>query len=90
MSDLAEFIAGTNPTNALSLLRVTPPAATNRQVRLNWDTVPGRGYRILGSTDLTNWFTVVDWFRASNTLYAPVLSLSNQPPAMSLRLEVRP
>jgi hypothetical protein len=90
MSDLAEFIAGTNPTNALSLLRLSQPAATNGQVRLGWGTVPGRGYRILGSTDLTNWFAVVDWFRATNTTFDRVLTLSNQPPAMSLRLEVRP
>jgi hypothetical protein len=51
MNDLGEFRAGTNPTNAASLLRFATPLAPNPGVvRLDWPTVPCRAYRLARSS----------------------------------------
>ncbi len=53
MSDYAEFIAGTNPTNAASklvFLAVTPLA--NRRVQLDWAAIPGRLYQVQTASTL--------------------------------------
>jgi len=50
MSDYAEFIAGTNPTNAASklvFLGATP--LTNQLVQLEWAAIPGRLYQVQAS-----------------------------------------
>src|SRR5208337_4884309 len=54
-SNLAEFLAGTNPTNASSVLRLAaaPSAVPNRNP-LQWASVAGRSYRILSGTNLAS------------------------------------
>src|SRR5207247_7540731 len=55
-TDYAEFIAGTDPNNANSVLALAPPASQpNGSLAFNWPTVPGRAYRLEGSADLVNW-----------------------------------
>ena len=56
-SNLAEFLAGTNPTNSNSALRLTAlrAAGTNSAV-LEWPGVTGRYYRLLRGTNLLNGF----------------------------------
>jgi hypothetical protein len=55
-SNLAEFLAGTDPVSAASVLRLHPPRADpNAPVRVSWDTVPGHEYRMEISNDLRNW-----------------------------------
>jgi hypothetical protein len=44
MSNNAEFLAGTNPTNSASLLRITSLTVTGENVVVNWTTVGGKGY----------------------------------------------
>jgi subtilisin family serine protease len=53
MNNLAEWLAGTNPTNAASCLRLTllPPANTNGVV-LRWPSVAGKVYRLERATNL--------------------------------------
>ncbi|HEU6449264.1 MAG TPA: choice-of-anchor J domain-containing protein, partial [Verrucomicrobiae bacterium] len=64
MSDYAEFIAGTNPTNAASkFIFVSAVVQTNR-VQLKWSVIPGRLYQLDGSTDLINWTPVTGWQQA--------------------------
>ncbi|MEI6150678.1 MAG: hypothetical protein WCS01_16400, partial [bacterium] len=52
MDNLAEFLAGTDPSNALSRLEITAvsPAATGATVA--WRSAPLRMYRLMYSTNL--------------------------------------
>ena len=51
MSDYAEFIAGTNPTNAASkLIFLGATLLTNKLVQLEWAAIPGRLYQVQAST----------------------------------------
>jgi subtilisin family serine protease len=53
MSNLAEWLAGTNPTNSASNLRLTLSSATNATaVVLGWSSVAGKTYWLERSTNL--------------------------------------
>jgi hypothetical protein len=47
-----EWRAGTDPTNALSLLRLLPPAPLGPDLTVSWQSVPGRSYVLEGTMDL--------------------------------------
>jgi len=66
MTDAAEFIAGTIPTNAASKLVFTSALSrTNHDVSLKWAAVPGRLYRLHSATgNFTNWVPYSDWQQA--------------------------
>ena len=54
MSDYAEFIAGTNPTNAASrLVFLSATLQTNKQLQLQWAAIPGRLYQVEASAVLS-------------------------------------
>jgi hypothetical protein len=59
-SNLAEWLAGTNPTNATSCLWLSAPkaAATNGFV-LYWPSVAGKVYELQRATDLATGFNTV-------------------------------
>ncbi len=60
MSNLAEWIAGTNPTNAASCLRASVVSATNSNgVVVNWSSVTGKLYWLARSTNLETGFSTV-------------------------------
>jgi Bacterial TSP3 repeat len=67
MSDYAEFIAGTNPTNAASRFYFTQIAQTNRLVELEWTVVTNRLYQVNISTNLKSWSPVTVWSQASDS-----------------------
>jgi hypothetical protein len=53
MSDYAEFIAGTNPTNPASkLVFLSATLQTNKHFQLQWAAIPGRLYQIESSSSL--------------------------------------
>jgi hypothetical protein len=54
VSNQKEFLAGTDPTNAESVLR-TQFILTAQGWRLKWNTTPGYMYQIQLTTDLTTW-----------------------------------
>jgi hypothetical protein len=95
-SDCAEFIAGTNPTNALSSLRLQPPAPFFRagfpKLRFQWQASPGRAYQVQGLRfDFQGWDPLSEWIRAS----AGTIQWTNSAPdgvsePYLYRLEVRP
>jgi hypothetical protein len=65
MSDYAEFLAGTNPTNAASNLKIlTATRQADGHVALEWSAVPGRSYQLESSSDLNNWTPINDWTKA--------------------------
>jgi signal transduction histidine kinase len=89
-TDYAEFIAGTNPTLANSRLKTTATLLPDHSLRLDWESVSGRIYRVEGSLDGRNWSPVSDWLQAgssSMTFSRPPLS-SGAP--YLFRVEVRP
>jgi subtilisin family serine protease len=68
MSDYAEFIAGTNPTNAASkLFFLSTAVQTNRLVQLQWAAIPGRVYQLESSTNLVTWTPLTGWLQASGS-----------------------
>lgn len=90
MNDLAEFHAGTNPTNAASRLVLRTPVPTAGQLFLGWEAAPGRSYRVQGSADAAGWSGLTDWLRASGSaLSANVPQPTNGTPYL-FRLEVKP
>jgi subtilisin family serine protease len=57
MSNLAEWLAGTNPTNAASSLRLTLLSDSNSNgVVLSWPSVAGKTYWLARSTNLSTGF----------------------------------
>ena len=65
-SNLAEFIAGMNPTNAASRFVIHDAAVpTNGQFIVYWDSVTGRVYSVQWKPSLTNAFE----FMATNLVY---------------------
>jgi len=64
MSDAAEFIAGTNPTNAASRFIFLSNIETNQVLKLQWSAVPGRMYQVQSSTNLDSWVPASDWIQA--------------------------
>jgi len=87
-SDFAEFVAGTDPTNATSHLDVSVTPQPNELLRLQWPTSPGRSYRLECSSDMLLWEVVTPWTRANGSTLAQLL---NRPTAaMMYRVQVRP
>jgi subtilisin family serine protease len=76
MNNLAEWIAGTNPTNAASVLRLTLVSATNaNNIVVSWPSVAGKNYWLARSTNLSAGFnTIVDTNIAAT---APTNTLSD-------------
>jgi PKD repeat protein len=62
MSNLAEYIAGTDPTDSTSLLKlteaVTPPANPGEFI-IRWQSVTGRVYTLQATTNLMTGFTAL-------------------------------
>jgi GH25 family lysozyme M1 (1,4-beta-N-acetylmuramidase) len=46
MSNLSEYLAGTNPTNSASGFRMLAAVRTNNDIRLDWTTVGGHRYAV--------------------------------------------
>jgi len=51
MNNFGEYVAGTIPTNAASLLKVQNLGRTNHTVTVRWGSVVGKNYRVLYSTN---------------------------------------
>ena len=60
MNNLAEWTAGTNPTNVASVLRLTLVSATNaNNIVVSWPSVAGKNYWLQRSTNLLTGFNSV-------------------------------
>jgi hypothetical protein len=79
------------PPNAIAgLFRVTPQMLLNGQLRLEWPSAPGHGYRILGSADGTAWAPFSDWLRASGHTTGITLPPRTNGAPYLFRIEARP
>lgn len=57
VNNRTEFLAGTNPQNSASVLRLTI-GQTPQGWQVNWDAMPGLVYRLQVSTDFHDWSNV--------------------------------
>ena len=57
LTNLGEFLAGTDPLNPASAFRVQPfsRSPSPGQLQLSWESVAGKRYRVLASGDLLTW-----------------------------------
>ena len=90
MSDYAEFIAGTNPTNAASRFYFAKATQTNHLFQLEWTVVSNRLYQVSASTNLTSWPPVTDWLQASNDPTMSYIVTNAAGGAHFYRVQVRP
>jgi len=68
MSDYAEFIAGTNPTNAASRFYFTGESSvSNHLVSMHWTVATNRLYQINTSSNLMNWTPLTGWLQATDS-----------------------
>ena len=76
MSNLAEYLAGTNPTNDTSLLvlyQVVPDPAVPGQYVVYWQSATGRMYTVEGATNLVG--TNFDLILGTNIPATPMLNV---------------
>lgn len=91
--NLAEFLAGTVPTNSVSALRLTiSPSAPDGAAVLNWPSVAGRFYRVWQTTNLLSGWNI---FGQTNLSATPPLNLWTAAPPTGAastfyRLELEP
>ena len=89
MSDYAEFIAGTDPTNPDSNLRFVKEFQAGGQVTFQWSAIPGRIYQVESSTNLATWTPVTDWVQALSSPMSYTATNASQGHC-AFRVQVRP
>jgi hypothetical protein len=90
-SDLAEFLAGTNPTNALSNFHFNLPAReTNGAVTLTWTAAPGHAYLLESSTNGLDWTPRMDWTRSDGEAMSQTVPSGTLDSSELFRVKVHP
>jgi hypothetical protein len=91
MTDYAEFIAGTDPTDAASRFYFTGETIqSNRLVQMQWTVVTNRLYQVSVSTNLVSWLPVTDWLQASNDPTMNYTPTNSGDGSHFYRVQVRP
>jgi hypothetical protein len=89
-TDLAEFIAGTNPIQGDSYLALADPFPLSASlVRFSWPSAPGRAYQLQGRSGTDPWIPLSGWIRPPGD----VATVTRPPPSVDsffYRVEVRP
>ncbi len=75
-SNLDEFLAGTQPDDPTSLLRITHIAGGGSEI--TWASIPGRNYQVFTTTDINAPFVPLS---ATNTASSSLTSFTNTAPA---------
>ncbi len=90
-SDYCEFIAGTLPRVAGSVLRFdTATPLGDGRFQLGWPTAPGRSYRVLGSMDAHTWVEFTQWTRANTDRLTHTLPPLSGVGGHFFQIEVKP
>jgi hypothetical protein len=85
MSNLQEFLAGTNPTNSASALRVTSIVRTGSDVRVTWATIGGHTNVVQVAPDLSGSYSnvspnvIIPGTGATSTNYLDAGAVTNGP-----------
>jgi len=77
MSNAAEYIAGTDPTDIQSVLRLNASLDVGGHITISWTGVFGRIYRIQGSNNLENWVDLTAALQGTGTTMSVDDSASN-------------
>ncbi len=90
-SDLAEYQAGTNPTDRTSIMKTLKVSPDPAGAAATIQTVPGRSYQVRVSGDLSGWteagvFKAADWPSAETPIILPAASL---PPDFQQKLFIQ-
>lgn len=86
-SDMAEYIARTDPTNASSFLIQDISLGTD-SVNLSWPTFPGRIYSVFSSVDMIEWHQMGDPITGDGSTHDIEVSLPEVPANEFYRLNV--
>jgi subtilisin family serine protease len=80
MTDLAEFLAGTDPNSPLPPFLISLQVLTNGMIDVQWPSAPGHSYHVLFSTDFAAWGDISAWMLADgpSTNFA-FLPLTDEP-----------
>ena len=70
--------------------RVTATRLINNQIRLDWPSAPGHGYRILGSVNMAAWSPYSEWIRASGYTTGLTLPVATNGAPRFFRVEAQP
>lgn len=85
-----EWLGSSSPLAPAPTLRVNASLLGNSTVRLTWPSTIGRGYRIHGSINGTNWSAYTGWLQATaNSSQFTLPTPTNNAPRM-FRVEVKP
>ena len=91
MTDYAEFIAGTNPTDAASRFYLTGETIqSNRLVQMQWTAATNRLYQVNTSSNLRSWLPVADWRQAFNSPTMSYTITNTSEGVHFYRVQVRP
>jgi hypothetical protein len=77
MRDAAEYIAGTDPTDKNSVLRLQVSLRESSHITISWTGVLGRTYRPQSSNDLENWTDLVAELHGTGNAMSAEDSASN-------------
>jgi hypothetical protein len=87
-----EGLVNQSPTNLPPNLRLSSQLFPDGRVTLSWQTSPGHGYRLEGSTNALNWMPINDWKRsgsAPGVMTYPLPSFTQGAPYL-FRVQVAP
>lgn len=99
------FVIATTTNGPTKFFRVEalPPASStagtfklsatvlpSKQIRLDWPSAPGHGYRILGSTNLSDWSAYTGWLRPNSYSANQTLPPKTNGAPNFFRLEAQP
>ncbi len=70
--------------------RIMARQLINKQIRLDWPSAPGHGYRILGSVNMAAWSPYSDWIRASGYATGLTLPVATNGAPRFFRVEAQP
>jgi hypothetical protein len=91
LTDYAEFIAGTDPTDPNSSLEIMIPVPLpTGNCRLTWTSAPGHAYRVVSGTSPTAWAPLSAWLRASTNQLSYTVPSTRLTVPQFFRVEVAP
>ncbi len=90
MSDYFEFLSGTSPTNASSVMSISARPLLSGTIRVDWPQLNGRRYQLQSSSNLVTWREVVPWFTATSQNGGVTLPKSSTNAPTFFRLNTEP
>jgi hypothetical protein len=85
-SDLAEFLAGTDPLSPRPVFELTATFPSPQTISLNWPTIPGNLYRLQATTNLLTWQAATAWIEATSSITR--IDLASPAPATWVRAQI--